>query len=179
MRLASFYRGVALAVVAAGAILLLACGPGNRFGLWQYQVSIGLLRAAAYAAIAGAALSLVGLLVPKLRAGHAKTLAAALALAVAVFYFPWQFGENAKSVPRIHDVSTDLDNPPPFVAIVPLRAGAPNGAAYDGPETAALQRKGYPDIVPLVLKVPVQIALNRALDAAREAGWDIVAVDVA
>jgi uncharacterized protein (DUF1499 family) len=179
MRLASFYRGAAFAVVAAGAFLLLACGPGNRFGLWQYPVSIALLRAAAYVAIAGAALCLIGLLVPKLRAGHAKALGVALAIAVAVFYFPWQFGENAKSVPRIHDVSTDLDNPPPFVAIVPLRAGAPNGPAYDGPETAALQRKGYPDIAPLVLKVPVQIAFNRALDAAREAGWDVVGTDVA
>jgi len=179
MRLASFYRFVALAVVAAGAALLLACGPGNRFGLWQYQVSLGLLRVAAYVALAGAALSLAGLLVPKLRAGHARMLAVALAAAIVCFYFPWQFGHDAKSVPRIHDVSTDLDHPPQFVAVVPLRAGAPNGAAYDGPETAALQRKGYPDLAPLILKVPVQIAFNRALDAARAMGWEIVGSDPA
>lgn len=179
MRIASSYRILAVVVVAAAAAMLLVCGPGNRFGFWQYQISIWLLRTAAYAALAGAALSLVGLLVPKLRAGHAKTLAAALAVALASFYFPWQFGQDAKSVPRIHDITTDLANPPQFVAVVPLRAGMPNGAAYDGAETAALQRKGYPDLAPLVLKVPVQIAFNRALDAANAAGWQIVASDPA
>lgn len=179
MKLATAYRAVALVVAAAAAVLLLACGPGNRFGLWPYTVSIGLLRIAAYVAIAGTALSLVGLLVPRLRAGGARLLAAALVVSAAVFYFPWQFGQNAKSVPRIHDVTTDTDNPPPFVAIVPLRAGAPNGHAYDGPETAAEQKKGYPDIVPLVLNVPVQIAFTRSLDTAQGMGWDIVASDAA
>lgn len=177
MKLATAYRTVALLAAAAAALLLLACGPGNRFGLWPYQVSIGLLRIAAYVAIAGAALSLIGLLVPKLRAGRAGVLAGALVVSAAVFYFPWQFGQNAKSVPRIHDVTTDTENPPQFVAIVPLRAGAPNGPAYDGPEAAAAQKKGYPDIAPLVIKVPVQIAFTRALDAAQGMGWDVVASD--
>jgi uncharacterized protein (DUF1499 family) len=179
VKLATAYRAVSLLVVAAAASMLLACGPGNRFGLWPYPVSISLLRIAAYVAIAGAALALVGLLVPKLRAGGARTLAGALVVSIALFYFPWQFGQDAKSVPRIHDVSTDTENPPQFVAVVPLRAGAPNGPAYDGRETAELQKKGYPDLGPLVLKMPVQVAFNRALDAAQAMGWDIAGSDAA
>lgn len=173
------YRLVALTLVAAGAAMLLASGPGNRFGLWAYGVAIGLLRAAAYAALAGGALALVGLAVPRLRAGQAGALGAALAVALAVAYVPWQFGQSARSVPRIHDLTTDTVHPPPFVAIVPLRAGAPNPAAYDGPAVAALQREAYPDLQPMILPVPVQVAFNRALDAARSMGWEIIARDAA
>lgn len=173
------YRLVALTLVAAGAAMLLASGPGNRFGLWPYGVAIGLLRAAAYAALAGGALALVGLVVPRLRAGQAGALGAALAVALALAYVPWQFGQRARSVPRIHDLTTDTVHPPPFVAIVPLRAGAPNPAAYDGPAVAELQREAYPDLQPMILPVAVQVAFNRALDAARSMGWEIIARDAA
>ena len=179
MKLASAYRAVVPGAAAAAALLLLVCGPGSRFGLWPYPVAFVLLRSAAYVAVAAAALALIGLLLPKLRAGHARVLAAALVVSAAVFYFPWQFGQNAKSVPPIHDITTDTDNPPQFVAVVALRAGAPNGPAYDGPQAAAAQKKGYPDLAPLVLRVPVQIAFNRALDAAQAMGWDVVASDAA
>lgn len=179
MRLASAYRAVALAFAAVAAAILLASGPGYRFGLWQLGAAFGLLRIAAFAGIAGAALALAGLAWPKLREGSIKPLAASLVVGLAVAYAPWQFERNARSVPPIHDISTDTENPPQFVAVVPLRAGAPNGPAYDGPRAAELQRKGYPDIAPLKLGVPVQVAFNRALDAAQAMGWDMVGNDAA
>lgn len=43
----------------------------------------------------------------------------------------------AHSAPPIHDISTDVDDPPPFVAIPPLRAGAYNAAEHGGPAIAA------------------------------------------
>ena len=78
-------------------------------------------------------------------------------------------------MPFIHDVTTDLENPPPFVAILPLRASAPNTAEYGGPEVAAQQRAGYPDLGPLTLQVPPEQAFSRALAAGRDMGWEIVA----
>jgi uncharacterized protein (DUF1499 family) len=80
-------------------------------------------------------------------------------------------------VPRIHDITTDTDHPPAFVAVLPLRATAPNTTDYGGPEVAAQQRSAYPDIQPALLELPPTQAFQRALAAARAMGWTIVAAD--
>jgi uncharacterized protein (DUF1499 family) len=82
-------------------------------------------------------------------------------------------------VPPIHDITTDTDRPPAFVAIVPLRADAANPIDYAGTEVGAKQRQGYPDIAPATLAVPPNQAFDRALAAARSMGWELVASDPA
>ncbi len=82
---------------------------------------------------------------------------------------------RAKSHPMIHDLSTDLDNPPEFVELLALREGAPNPPSYDGSEAANLQRKGYPDLQPLKLTLPPSEAFGLAIRAARELRWTLVA----
>jgi hypothetical protein len=77
----------------------------------------------------------------------------------------------------IHDISTDLSDPPAFEAILPLRGDVPNPAAYDGPATAAEQRRTYPELGPLTVSEPVPQALSAAVAAGQGMGWDIVAVD--
>ena len=52
---------------------------------------------------------------------------------------PWQWMQRARSVPPIHDITTDTQNPPQFIAVAPLRADAPNPIEYGGPEVAAQQ----------------------------------------
>ncbi|PKM01303.1 MAG: hypothetical protein CVV17_07675, partial [Gammaproteobacteria bacterium HGW-Gammaproteobacteria-7] len=102
-----------------------------------------------------------------------------LVLGVMTFTMPWQQRRLARSVPPIHDITTDLGDPPTFEAILPLRADAPNPAEYGGEEIAAQQRAAYPDIVPLRLEGPTAAAFTRALEAAREMGWEIIAADSA
>jgi uncharacterized protein (DUF1499 family) len=85
--------------------------------------------------------------------------------------------QQARRVPPIHDITTDLDRPPKFVAVLPLRAGAPNPATYGGSEVADAQRRSYPDIKPLLLGVPAGAAYSRALASARGMGWELVASD--
>jgi uncharacterized protein (DUF1499 family) len=80
---------------------------------------------------------------------------------------------SAKRAPEIHDISTDTVNPPRFVAVVPLRAGAPNSVVYAGEATASRQHAAYPDIQPITLGVPPEQAYRRALDAARNMGWQV------
>ena len=47
--------------------------------------------------------------------------------------------------------------------------------AYGGPAIAAQQKKAYPDLKPAVLGVPPAQAFDRAVDAAKKQGWEIVA----
>jgi uncharacterized protein (DUF1499 family) len=81
--------------------------------------------------------------------------------------------------PRIHDITTDTDNPPQFVALLALRQKAPNGAAYGGATIAKAQKTAYPDITPAQLETSPDQAFERALDVAQRMGWEIIAADKA
>jgi uncharacterized protein (DUF1499 family) len=170
---------LAAAIAVVGVLLFAAAGLGTRLGLWEFRTGFTLLRWGGYLGLAGAILSVVALVVTRPgKAGAALLLAAAVAGGVAA-WVPWRQMRQARLVPPIHDITTDLDDPPAFEAVLPLRTGAPNPAAYGGPEVAAAQRAGYPDLAPLRLNVPPPEAYRRALAAARRMGWDIVAADSA
>jgi uncharacterized protein (DUF1499 family) len=168
-----------IVIAVAAALMVVASGFGARFGVWDYRLGFGILRWSIYVALAATALAIIALAVPKIRAGRQTTLVLTLAAGLCLAYLPWSFFQQAREAPPINDITTDLDNPPLFDKILPLRAGSPVAAAYHGPETAAAQRKGYPDLKPLVLAVPPAAAFARALDTASQMGWDLVAVDPA
>ncbi len=79
--------------------------------------------------------------------------------------------------PRIHDISTDTDDPPAFVDVLPLRASAKNAATYGGSRVAAQQRKAYPDIVPVDLAIAPSLAFARSRAVASAMGWAPVSAD--
>jgi len=170
---------VPLILALVSAAVLVASGYGARFGIWDDRLGFQLVRWSLYGGLATAALALAALSIPRFRAGHIPALAAALVLGVGVAYFPWHWSETARAVPAINDITTDTENPPAFVAVIPLRADAPVPAAYPGSEVAAKQRSAYPDIRPLELALPPPSAFARALDAAKSAGWKIEAADAA
>lgn len=179
MRAIALFRGLVILVAVAAALTLLATGPGYRLGIWHFRVGISLVRWAGYLGIAGAVLALVALAVPRLRIGAARSLAAAFVVAGVVGGITGYWASRAYTVPRIHDISTDTDNPPQLVATLPLRVGAENTAVYGGPKLAAEQKLGYPDIAPLSLPLAPPAAFERARMVAAEMGWLIVAADPA
>jgi uncharacterized protein (DUF1499 family) len=81
---------------------------------------------------------------------------------------------TAKQVPKIHDITTDTEDPPVFVSVLALRKDAPNSTIYGGPEIAAQQHAAYPDVRPLVSDIPPAQAYERARSAARKMCWTIV-----
>jgi len=172
------HGGFWLAVIALLALLL--AGLGSRWGWWNFRFGFILL---AWGAIGGAAAASCGgvalllLLGSRARAGRTVVVLALLGLlaGLVVFGIPWQWKRAAQRVPPIHDITTDPDHPPSFVAVLPLRAGAPNPPDYGGPDIAAQQRVAYPEIKPLLLPIPPDQAFARALAAARAMDWQIVA----
>jgi uncharacterized protein (DUF1499 family) len=168
-------RWVPVALGLLAAVLVLAAGPGTRFGLWDFRTGFNVLRWGAYAGVAAAVTALLVLLVSPKAGGFPLFLGFLLGLGAA--FVPWRWMQRARRVPPIHDITTDLDRPPMFVAVLPLRAGAPNSAIYGGPEIAEAQRRSYPDIKPLLLNVPAAAAYSRALASARAMGWELVASD--
>jgi len=178
--LARAASGGFLLALLAGLTLWLA-GTGYRLRWWDLLPAFTILRWAAYGGLAAAALSLVGMILARPggpRRGFSLALVG-LVVGLVVFGTPWRWWRKAQQVPPIHDITTDTETPPAFVAILPLRAGAPNSADYGGPELAAQQRAGYPDLGPLTLQAPPRQVFERALLAARDMGWDIVTADPA
>ncbi|HET6342969.1 MAG TPA: DUF1499 domain-containing protein [Gemmatimonadota bacterium] len=169
--------GFLLAVAAAVAAML--AGLGTRWGWWDFRAGFAILRWAVYGGIGGAALSLLGLgfalRAPKRRGALLALLG--IMIGLVTVYVPWQWRRTAERVPPIHDITTDLENPPPFDAILPLRAEAANPAEYGGDSIAQQQRQGYPELGPLVLDAPPAEVIGLALDTAREMGWEIVDSD--
>lgn len=169
----------ALLLAVLAALLLLAAGPGTRMEWWDFGTGFLLMRWAAFIGLAVAALALVLLLVPRTRASGAGRLLLALVVGMGVAFVPWNGMRQARTVPPIHDITTDTERPPEFVAILPLRADAPNAAEYAGAEVAQAQIEAYPDLRAHRIDAAPADAFERALQTARDMGWEIVAADAA
>ena len=162
-------------ILCAAAALL--AGPAYRTEVLPLGASLQTLRWAATVAIGGTVAALLALLLsiaPSALVRARRVAAFALLVNVLVAAPPLYMYWQAQHLPKIHDISTNSENPPTFEAVLPLRKGARNAVAYPS-STAAEQRKGYPDIGPLTLPLAPQVAFERALQAARTMGWDIVA----
>lgn len=159
------------------AILVAAAGFGHRFGLWGTAQAFDMLRIGAWASAGVVIMSVLGLLwlISRRRFVAVVPAIAALIVAGVALYAPWKMAEQAQATPPLHDVATDPQDPPPFVALTEARAGAPNGAGWTG--NAELQRQHYPDLAPLVLPLPPDRAMARVRSAAEALGWTVVASD--
>ena len=167
-----------LVAILAFAAMVLA-GPGTKAGWWDWRTGLTTLRVAAWVGIAAAvvALVLVALLaVPRWRTRPWVSILA-LCFALAAVAPPMILLSNAKQVPPIHDITTDTAEPPEFVALREVRAKSPNGLAYAGAEVTRQQQQAYPDIKPLVTAHPPREEMQRAIDAARALGWEVVSSD--
>ena len=167
--------GFGLAFITALAALL--AGLGTRWGWWEYSAGFLILRCAVWGGLAAAVVSVYAIAVAwRHRWRRAIVFGIhGLIIGALVFGVPWYLITEGGKLPPIHDVTTDTADPPAFVAVLPLRKDAPNTAQYGGPELAAQQKKGYPELAPALLPMPPRAAYELALDVARRSGWEIVA----
>ena len=172
---------MALVLAVLGLAALASASVGYRLGWFGLGPAFAILRASAYVAIAVAIVSLIGVGLA-LVARHWTSVAAAivaLLLAAGTAAVPLAMQRAARAVPPIHDITTDTERPPDFVAVRPLRERAPNGVAYGGPDVASAQRRGYPDLAPIRLAIPPERAFALVEATARGLGWNIVAASPA
>jgi uncharacterized protein (DUF1499 family) len=171
------FLGLVLSLASVAAAVI--SGLGSRWGLWHFGTGFKILGGAALGAGIASLISLISL-VSGLRKGLWRNFMLScigFALGLSVFGIPYSWYHAAKHLPKIHDISTDTENPPRFVAVLPLRKSAPNPADYGGPGTAVKQREAYPDIQPLELDIPPDKAFDKALSVAQKMSWHIVDAD--
>ena len=172
-----------IAIVISGlccALAALVAGIGNRFGWWDFHTGIRFLKWAVYGEAATIAGSLISLAVAAFKSKSAILMSViGTIIGLTALAIPASMWMIAHRVPPIHDITTDTENPPKFVAIVKLRQDASNTVEYGGQQVAKLQRMAYPDIAPLIIEDPPSRAFELAFETAQKMGWEISNADAA
>jgi hypothetical protein len=92
-----------------------------------------------------------------------------------VLAYPAYLGLQYRKLPPIHDITTDVLDPPRFEALARLRAGeGANSAVYAGLYSAEQQRTAYPDIETVELETPVQRAYELTLQLVNKRKWLVI-----
>lgn len=166
--------GLVLAVTAVS--LMLAGYAGTSMALVPVETGFHLFLGGVALSFIALAVSLMGWRLTRQASGRNRAWAGIL-ISLGILALMSPFILAAFSVPPIHDITTDTDNPPVFTDILPLRAGAPNSAEYAGETLAGIQKAAYPGIAPLILDVPPAEAFARAQKIIVARGWTLAAAN--
>ena len=173
-------------LLGAGAVIMALVGAiGAGQDWWGKLDGLSFVSAAVVVALLGLVMSLIVLLLYRKRGGTIRNLTlAGLVCSLAYLGFIGYWVNVGMNVPQIHDITTDLDNPPEFQVLklrpddfadVPGR-GDPKYAGMDAIERwKLLHSKAYGDIRTITVPLPVDRAVALAEQVALKRGWEIAA----
>ena len=168
---------VLVSLVSLSAFLLVALpGPLYKYGVVDLGTAFTGFKFGVFAGIATLILLVLQILFKRKTVTLGSTIMALLLSTIAIA-IPLSMLNKGKSVPPIHDISTDLVNPPEFVAIAPLRADAPNPVEYAGVEVATQQRAAYPELQTLNYPQSKSELVEATKQAIDHLGWQLVNID--
>ncbi len=148
---------------------------GFRIGLFEFSTSYKILSWTVYLAVA---VFFVGMVVTFLKRRSNVELSKAARTASYLAIIPIiGLGSQvftAKSVPFIHNISTDVVNPPAFNKVAEIRTAEHNPLAYDTDSLASVQQAAYPDVKTLLTDLSIADAHARALKIVESEGWEVV-----
>jgi len=175
---------VVLGIGAVAAALVAATG--SAMELWSFRTGLAALRYLFFTAAAGAVLGLIGLVMARRRARLMLANLLALVIALGFVLYLGNLVRVARSVPAIHDVTTNLDDVPQFTRLR-VRAdnlekipdeGKPELKALPPEERwKAVHRAHYGDLRTIRLPTPPAQTVRRAAALAAERGWQTALVD--
>ena len=184
-------KGWLVLLLGLGAPLafFLAAG-GSGVGLWGWKEGLAALPLTALIALFTLILGII-LVVLDRRKGR-KTrwplLGTGMLATIAFLGFLIPYGMAITTLPAIHDITTDLADPPQFTALT-LRAdnwdnipGADDGdmrGMNPRQRWATVHQDAYPDIRSVRIDQPVAVVIEKAKRLAEDRGWKIVNVDPA
>lgn len=175
------FLGVASAVIALGGGLLAWFGvvePIQGFTWFSYGVMVAL------GALAVVLIALVFHAVS--RSASLTALAVAFLFAAPLVGYAGFFISKARSVPPIHDVTTNLASPPQFAKLKlrdDLNRVVPDGGRADLKELTPAQRRAklhaeaYGDLATVSVAAPVAATVEKIAAQAKARGWVVAVAD--
>ncbi|MFQ5347387.1 MAG: DUF1499 domain-containing protein [Rhodothalassiaceae bacterium] len=188
-----FLHGISsllLSATVVGIALFVLAGPLYRVGWIELGPAFSMLGWSFRVALATAGLALLGLIAGAIGFGRGlrRRFAIALVLPGLVAGGLYLLYSDARSYVPIHDVTTDLADPPQFVALdagredmrpVPDRGRADLAKMPPEDRWRTYHKEAYGDLEPLIVKGDIASVTEIAADVARAMGWEIAAVDPA
>jgi hypothetical protein len=177
-----------LALGAGSILLALVAALGSGWGMWHFSFGFQLLMGAFGAAVL-AMLSGIGIGWWAKRKGRAsprplRWLGMALGGAFALYVLSMVY--TARTLPAIHDISTDLADPPQFRMLgvrkdnldaIPGQDDSNMKGMNPQQRWVVLHQKAYGDIRSVRTTMPVAEVIGKAERIAKERGWDIALTD--
>jgi uncharacterized protein (DUF1499 family) len=170
------FLGPGLAVAGIALALLLLAGIGTRLDWWSFRTGFHILRYAAYAGIVAAGIGALALFLARHNLRRLVLSLVVVATGALVISVPLLWLQKKQELPAINDISTDMANPPAFVALAARRVTEGTVPSRYDIATAAAQRTAYPELAPRVFPVTPAAAFAAAVETAKALGWRLAAV---
>ncbi len=165
--------GFVLALLCAAAALL--SGFGYQLDMWGFRDGFTILKWAFQLAIVAVIVSVVGLAISSRRSGATLVIGLlGIVIGGIMVYVPWSWKQTLDAHPYIHDITTDLKDPPAFVVVASIRGKGDHPVTYDGPEVAAQQLEAYPDLQSLLVSADPATVFKAAQKVTELMGMEIV-----
>jgi hypothetical protein len=186
----SNWRGKLVFVTAVGSVLAGLIGPvGAGLGAWAFPLGLQILSYSFFGALIALVIGVFAFIGRK-KAIKPPRLMLVTGMVIAAAYAGWllNYAIIGRSVPAIHDISTDLADPPEFKS---LTIRADNFDQIPGAEDSAmrgmnpqqrwetLHRGSYGDIRSVRINQPVAAVIEKANRLAKARGWDVALVSPA
>jgi hypothetical protein len=185
----SNWSGKIVFALGLGSVLLgLIAALGSGWGMWDFRLGFQLLMAAFAMAVLAPLLGFGIAWWAKRKGRVAKRPLRWLGMALGGAFALWMlsFVYTARSVPAIHDISTDLADPPQFRMLavrednldqIPGEGDADMKGMNPLQRWAALHAKAYGDVRSVRIAMPVADAVAKAERLAKVRGWEIAVAD--
>ena len=179
-RWSKFVRGAGV----VGAVLLPVAALESRIGLWPFLVGFLLLAVGFLLAVLALLVGVARLALSARRGDSAEypALGVGMVLGLLVVGVLGTIIGGALGAPGIHNISTDLDDPPVLRAVLDQRQGV-NPHIYDADQSVGdstlgeVQRAAFPDLTTLWSTVGVAEAVDRSVAVLEDMGLKIVQID--
>lgn len=167
--------GFVLAVVCAIAAVL--SGIGYQMELWHFRTGFQIIKWSFMAAIAAVALSIIGLAMSRKTRPVVVMGVLGIILGGITVYIPLSWKQTLDAHPYIHDITTDIDDPPQFVVVATVRGPEDHPIEYDGPEVGAQQKEAYPDLQPWLSRASPTEVFQAAKKVVDTMGMELVSAN--
>ena len=181
---------IVLILAIAAIIAFFGAAFGSGIGLWGWQQGLGFLGWTLVAAALAIIIGIIGIILDKRKGRKTRWPKLGLGMIAAVGFIGYvlSYIVTAQSLPGIHDITTDLADPPEFSA---LTIRADNWDQIPGADDsdmrgmnprqrwATLHQQAFPDIRSVRIDQPVAEVIEKAKRLAEDRGWEIVSIDPA
>ncbi|VAV87287.1 hypothetical protein MNBD_ALPHA04-376 [hydrothermal vent metagenome] len=181
---------IVLTIAIAAVITFFGAAAGAGIGLWGWQAGLGALPWTGLAAIIAVIIGIIGIVLDRRKGRKTRWPILGLGMLISVIFLGYMAGYliTARTLPAIHDITTDLADPPQFTALKLRADNWDNIPGADDDEMrgmnprqrwAVLHQDAYSDVRSVRIDQPVAEVIEKAKRLTKDRGWKIASVDPA